>query len=1137
MKNTLELFLDLYRSITAIHYVEETEENYVKQGKAFFYMPGRGHEGSIALNPFLTPQDYLACHYRDKALMLARGAKPSDFFKTMLCTADSDSHGRQMSAFLHNRKLNILSLSGPVANAALHACGIAAELSREAHEKHPIVYCGLGDGMTQEGEFYEAALCAMQQNLPVLFVIQDNGYAISTTTKGKTFFSTAQGDESSFCGIPIERIEGFDIIKSYEAFSMITERMRNRAKDKSGIVPAIVVMKTERLSSHTNADDQTVYRSPEELEYARNHFDPLMIFEKKLIEMGVSQNDLETIKNEAKSRVEKDLQEASRSAEPEPCFDAKMPVDFDAVAKKTITKSTQAEEKYTQKNDFTMNEAINAVFFNRLATDERVTLFGEDIEDPKGDVFGVTRGLSTAFPGRVCNSPLAEASIAGMSVGRAMVGGKPVAFFQFADFMPPAMNQLFSEVGNMYWRTAGTWQVPVIFMVSCGAYRPGLGPFHASTLESMVLQIPGIDVFMPSTAENAAHLLNTAFESNRPTVFFYPKNCLNDRALSASPEALYHAMNPLQAQKIAVGTDITLVGWGNTVSLIKQAATILEKNGKSVEIIDLPALSPWDKDGVIQSVKKTSRLLVVQENNVSCSFSSEVAAVVSEFFSQHAKTQHVLIRRLSRGDTYVPFHYGNQLTVLPSVTSVVETATEMLGGTLTWIEKASQAESADTIIPVSGTSPSDEVIVVIEWLVSAGDTIKQGDIIAHMEADKAAFEFASPVGGKIAKIFLSEGDSAGIGEALFSVEKNESTTHALALTREIVKEASIVWEKSSDDDAKKHTPAQCDDSKGKEQSSQSAVIGIAGIASAIASKKVSSEELEQQNGWENLAKKNGIQNRYWADDGEDTVTLGFAAAQKLLKKLQLSVTDIDAVICATGSPVYMNPSVACCVLEKLSRAENTQSDASAFDFSAACAGYIYGLKIARSFVYENPGAKVLLLTSEVLSGQLDKTDISTAPIFGDAATASIICSSDTLKLEVSMLKPNISSVAEDGSLLRIPRNEATPIFMNGPAIFLAAIREMGASLAGICGEYNIDLKSLDLIVPHQANQRIINALRQKLHLKEEQVFSNIADFGNTSSSTIPIALEQIFEQNIHGTIGLCAFGAGFTVGSCILRRT
>ncbi len=1125
----MQKLLDIYKSVVTIRKIEEVEENYVKQGKAFFFMPGTGHEETVAINNSLIEEDYLACHYRDKALMVARGAKPVDFFNNMLSNAESDSAGRQMSAFLHNKNLHMLSLSGPVTNSALQSCGIAEELKRNPNyaEKKPIVYCGLGDGMTQEGEFYEAVLYAMQQRLPVLFVIQDNGYAISTKTKGKTFFNTAQGDEQSFCGVPIERIDGFDIANSEESFSKIIARIRENATKEDGIVPALVVLKTERLSSHTNADDQTVYRTKEELEHNAKSCDPVAIFEKYLLEQGIKKSELEIIAKEIDEQIQKDLETATKGTDPKAEFDAKLPVDFNKIQNKAISLHKETENHYATKTELTMNEAINAVLFNRLANDKNVTLFGEDIEDPKGDVFGVTKGLSTAFPTQVKNAPLAEAAIAGVSIGKALAGGKPVGFFQFADFMAPAMNQLFAEFGNMYWRSNGAWQNPAIFMVSCGAYRPGLGPFHASTMEHMMLQIPGIDVFMPSNAKDAAKLLNTAFESNRPTVFFYPKNCLNMRSLSTKLPSITECANPTQAKVLEQGTDITLVGWGNATELLQKASNIIAENKKSAELIDLASLSPWDINTVVQSVKKTGKLLVVQENNKTCSFASEVASSVIEEFSKNPTQKQPLVRRLSRSDTFVPFNYANQLEILPSVTSIVEVIVEMIGGQITWKDEAESAGGTNTIIKASGTSPSDEIITVVEWLVKKDDTIKEGQIIANMEADKASFEFASPVAGKIADLIVQEGDSVDVGKDLFSIVGTENKESAKITTREEIKKAEITW---------KQERPQIAQNQSVQIASGSTKIGIAGIEYVTGSRKISTQTLEELNEWTGVAKKNGIQERFWANKDENSATLGFAAATKLLDRLQLSIMDIDAVICATGSPVSISPSTACVILNKLSAREEKISRATAFDFTSACSGFIYGLQITHDFVHAKPDSKILFITAEVLTPQVDKTDLGTAPIFSDAATATIICSADSMNLEAVINRPQTSTLAEDGSVLLIPRDVNEKIFMNGPAVFLAAVKEMSESLKLTCAENNVTPDDIDIVVPHQANQRIINSVRQKLKLKEDKIYSNIEHFGNTSSCSIPIALSQIFETDAKGNIALCSFGAGFTVGSCLLVR-
>ncbi len=1115
---TTDMLLDLYRFMVRARILDEAEENYVKQGKGFFHMPGKGHEASAALNPFLIPDDYLACHYRDKALMLARGAQPADFFRNLFCRDTSDSRGRQMSAFLHNRKLNLISLSGPVANSALHACGAAWQL-RDAGpaDVRPIVLCGLGDGMTQEGELYEAVLFAAREKLPVLFLIEDNGYAISTKTAGKTFYSTPSGtEETSFCGVPVERINGMNVAEAYEKFGRITEKMRAES------CPVIAVFSVDRLSSHTNADDQTVYRSRAELEKAFKENDPITRAEEELKNRGVDTAVFEKIKEEQRKLMADAAAEVWDEEEPQPCFDAKRPYVY-------------AEKAYPgakRSGILTMNEAINETLYLHLKNDPRVILFGEDIEDPKGDVFGVTRGLSTAFPGRVVNSPLAEATIAGVSAGRALAGGRPVAFIQFADFFPVAMNQLFAEIGNMYWRTAGAWETPVIFMVTCGAYRPGLGPFHASTLESMVLQIPGIDVYMPSCAEDAAGLLHAAFESGRPAVYFYPKNCLNDRGLAADISAVCRTREPGRLRTVKEGTDITLAGWGNTVAINMQAAALLEKNGRSAEVIDLCSLSPWDEKGVLASARKTGKLLVVQEDNRTCGFAGEVAAFIAE-----ASDGAVAVRRLTRPDTYVPFHFGNQLEVLPSVASVTEAAADMLGGSVSW-ERTDGADpgSADgcTVVNASGSSPSDEMVTVIEWKIKPGDTITAGDMIAQMEADKAAFDFYAPVSGVVQEFFVAEGDFVDVGKPLLSVKTGEGQASAPGPAPsheqnvEDGKETAVIQWKTSAKDGKREASVPSDEKKN--------AVGLAAVAYVTGSRKVPNAELETEHpDWAGLEKRTGIAPRFWASEDETAVTLGTEAAHRVLDELGLTTDDLDLVICATGSPVTVSPALACLILSRLPGDKSVRQPG-AYDISAACSGYLYALTNAYDFLSNKPDAKILVITSEVLSKQLNPDDMGTAPIFGDAATATLVCTEKSFPLKAVISRPVLSSAAENGEKLCIPRDIRDSITMNGPAVFLAAVKDMGVILARACEEAGVDAHDLDLIVPHQANQRIINAIRQRLKFRPEVMFSNIAQFGNTSSSSIPICLKQIlWDEGRKGRMGLCAFGAGFVYAACVIE--
>ena len=291
--------------------------------------------------------------------------------------------------------------------------------------------------------------------------------------------------------------------------------------------PVIVVFDVERLTSHTSADDHAIYRTADDLQHARETGDPLQLCEAALLQQGVEPEALQTLRQSVIREVALAEQAAFAGAEP--------PVELEAKKRLPVELTHPSREvRGTGEKTVSMRQALRDVLLHRLQSDPRVVLFGEDIEDPKGDVFGVTRGLSSQFPGRVLNSPLSESTILGTSIGRALAGQRPVAFIQFADFLPLAQNQIAAELAMLYWRTAGRWEAPVIVMAPCGAYRPGLGPYHAQTGEATWSHIPGLDVFMPCTAADAAGLLNAAFESGRPTLFLYPKALLNDMTLATA---------------------------------------------------------------------------------------------------------------------------------------------------------------------------------------------------------------------------------------------------------------------------------------------------------------------------------------------------------------------------------------------------------------------------------------------------------------------------------------------------------------------------------------------------------------------------------------------------------------------------
>lgn len=1107
---------DLYRQMVTAREIDRLEEDFTHRGEAFFHVSGAGHEGSAALAPHLIPQDWLHCHYRDKALMLARGIAPEMFFHSLFCKAASHSQGRQMSAHMSDPALHILSIVGPVGNSALQAAGVAAAVRNQPEA--PLVLCSLGDGMSQQGEALEAIAQAVRDDLPVLFLIENNQYAISTRTEGRTFFSQPGGRPAAFYGIPLTRVDGRDALGAYEAFGRIVPQMRQSRG------PAIVVFDVDRLSNHTNADDQNVYRLAADIERVCRECDPVANLRAWLLEQGAPDDELDQMEREIRAALVEAARRSQRGPEPEPTMTAKKPLPATLSDPQREYAGTDDEPRLT------MLEALRGVLEQRMQQDERVTLFGEDIEDPKGDVFGVTRGLTRAFPGRVRNAPLAEATILGVSIGRALAGERPVAFLQFADFLPLAYNQVFAELGSLFWRSDGAWNAPVIVMISCGAYRPGLGPFHANSLEALAAHTPGIDVLMPSTASDAAGLLNAAFQSERPTLFFYPKSCLNDRNHTTSAD-LDRQLTPIGAARIVrEGADITLVSWGNPVAMCEEAAVTLEQQNVSAEVIDLRSLSPWDRDTVLASAEKTERLLVVHEDTHTCGLGAEVLATVQELTHQHIR-----MTRVTRPDTHVPCNFANQLAVLPSFKRILEAAADLLDLSVTWRTFEQERDAHITTIDAIGSSPSDESATVLEWRVSPGSRIQEGQLVAELEADKAVVDLHAPVSGDVVEILVKPDETVKVGTPLMTVRTEEA-----AALKPMTKEAPGIPEFQRKSLLKGRQPEPAGRPLWVHHAPHQTVMGIAGIATALGSNVVTNEHIAEHLDSmtaQDIVKLTGIEERRWVAEHESALTLGIAAAQDVLAKTGLRSDDLDMVLCCSGTPEFMTPSMACLLLNALTPSASSKP-IQAHDISAACSGYLYALQTAYDFLNSCPHARVLVVTTEALSRKLDRTDANTAPIFGDGATATLLQGAvHRDALQAQLFRPVLSAKGEDGQALRVPTHiEDGFVSMNGRKVFSEAVRAMIAMLTQACDDAGIDVEALDLIVPHQANQRIIDAIRKRVKFPAEKVYSNIRAIGNTSSSSIPICLEQVLQtQSAGDKIGLCAFGGGFTFGGGIVK--
>jgi 2-oxoisovalerate dehydrogenase E1 component len=1102
--------LDVFRSMLLARELDRVEQEMVRRGEASFHVSGGGHESTAVLGSLLHAEDYLHAHYRDKALLIARGLPIHSFLDALLCNGRGASRGRNMVAHLSSRSHNVVNMPTPVANNALHACGVAAAIRDQ--ESRPVVYCANGDGTTQQGEFYEGIAEAARENLPVMFMIEDNHLAISTTTLERTFYSHQGGVSSEFHGVPIRHCDGRDPVATYGVLEEVILQMRADRR------PIIIVMDVERLSDHTNADDQRVYRDAEDIRRSQEEGDPIRNLRTWLIAQGCDAEELQQLADDAAVLVAEAELDALGVADPALTTTAKvnLPVELTHPARET-----RAEEDPT---GITMKEAMREVFNYWLEKDDRVTLHGQDIEDPKGDVFGVTKGLSTKYPGRVRNAPLAEATIIGTAIGRALTGERPVAFLQFADFLPMAFNQIACELSTMYWRSDGEWQCPVILLAPYGAYRPGLGPFHSHSMESITAHCPGLDVFIPSTAADAAGVLNAAFLSTRPSVIFYPKSLINDPAGATPASTVTDNFSPIGVgRKLRSGRDVTLVAWGNTVRICREVADALEQVGKEAEIIDLRSISPWDQKMVIASAEKTAHLVVVHEDNEFCGMGAEILSTIAE-----RARMPVAMRRVARPNTLLPCNISNQLDLLPSFQSVLGACAELLDLDIQWPEAKAESQVDRIIVEAVGSGPADEAVEVVELYVEMGQVVCRGDVIASLEATKSVFDLTAPVDGIVEAILAEPGQSVPVGDPLLTLRP----TGPLRPRRTVYKREQL---------KPKLTPKADSHSiriGAKPPERRNFEVGMSLVSTVAGSRVITNDELlkgMKGRTSEDVIRRTGIERRHWASEGETAVTMAASACATALEQAGMMLDDVDVVICATTSPTSVTPSMACQVVHQLTTGKAV-GNIQAYDINAACSGYLYALQAGYDFLQSTPEGRVLLVTAEVLSPLLDPDDFDTAILFGDATSATILYGESLMDQAVARLtRPDVSARGEDGSALSVPLPHDGYIQMQGRKVFTEAVRSMVGSLNRVCTRQHLQMEDLRLVVPHQANQRIIDAIQARVGVN---VYSNIRNFGNTSSTSIPLCLSEVLPNCKEGDrLGLCAFGGGFTFGAGILEKT
>jgi 2-oxoisovalerate dehydrogenase E1 component len=1148
----LAVIRTLHRWIYTARVIDERESELVSRGEAYFQLASSGHEANAVFGLWLTADDWLAAHYRAKALLVARGMPIEAFFHNLLNTRDSQSGGRQMNPFASDPALRILPQNIPVGNQLLHAVGVAQELARQGDRKG-IVLAGIGDGGTQQGESLEAIAEAVRTSAPVLFVVEDNAYAISTRTRGQTFYSLPEWAEPAahYHGLPIQALDARDPVGIVEPVRSMVEAVRNTRR------PGLLVLRLERLANHTNADDERVYRTSEERAEARSEGDPVAAVRRHMAAHGVEECELAEIERKIREQVEGAVEQARRAPDPpaerrgRPARDGAVEAAREA-AHAGLAIRSGGEEAVRVLPRLTMIEAIRGVLRERLENDARVTLLGQDIEDPKGDVFGVTRGLSTAFPGRVRNAPLAEATILGTAIGQAMAGGRPVAFLQFADFLPVAYNQIHSELGSIAWRTGGRWSCPVIVLVACGGYRPGLGPFHSQTLESVLAHTPGIDVYMPSTPGDAAGLLQSAFDSNQPAILLYPKICLNDPSRSEHLDLTRVRIAPGTARRVRQGRDLTLVSWGSTMPLVEEAAERLERAGVTVDLWDLRSIAPWDRAGVVRSAEQTGRLIVVHEDGRTCGFGAEVAAEVAESLGARVR-----VKRVTRGDTLVPCNVARHLEALPSLRDVIEAAAELLDAELSWRATggdegqgavASQSGSGERLpILARGSSPADHTVRVVQWLIRAGQAIQAGDSVAELEAEKALYTLTAPLSGRVDALIVPEGETVSAGAPIAWLEPASEPAVQRGSAQADPGEPVLKCAGESRDDA------QATASSARESALDSHRLGTLPVLEAVSAARggrVMTNEaiihLFPGRSSEDIRRRTGIAERTWLAEGETLLGLAERACRDVLERSGCGLDQLDSLIVCTTTPLSITPSLACLLLERLAAGRAPAPEVAAYDILAACSGYLYALQQAYDLFRSRPAARVLVVTAEAMSGTVNSADFDTAILFGDAATATILAGPEAARPVgtremgqfVRYHRPWIAARGEPGKMIRVPLPGTGPFHMDGLRVFAEAVKRMTMSLREACRAAEVSISDLELVVPHQANGRILDEVVRQLGIPSSRVANQIEKTGNTSSSSIPLVLADLLEKGQWpaGPVGLAAFGGGFTFGAAVLER-
>jgi 2-oxoisovalerate dehydrogenase E1 component len=684
--------VEIYRVMFLSRRLDDREILLKRQQKIFFQISGAGHEAFLvaaawALDP---KKDWFFPYYRDRALCLQLGVTAEEMLlQAVGAAADPASGGRQMPSHWGNKRVNIVTQGSPTGSQCLQAVG-CAEAGRyfaanpAAAKKHDgdyrqfhdvtftgdeVTYVSVGDGTTSEGEFWESLNAASNLKLPVLFVVEDNGYAISTPVEVNTAGGNISKLVANFPNFFFAEVDGTDPIESYAAFQKAVAHCR------AGKGPAFVHGHVIRPYSHSLSDDERAYR-PEQERDADAKRDPISKLQMLLLREGIlDEAGIDTLEKEVEAEIQAATDAALVAALP--ATDSYNLHVYSEELKTTSSVFSTAPAPSDDKTERTMADLINLCLRDEMRRDSRIVIFGEDVADctreqyltdkqvkGKGGVFKLTSGLQAEFgSNRVFNSQLAEATIVGRATGMATRGMKAVGEVQFFDYIWPAMQQLRDELPTIRWRSNGDFAAPAVIRVAIGGYLTGGAIYHSQCGESIFTHTPGMHVVFPSNALDANGLLRTALRCDDPVLFLEHKRLYREtfgRAAYPGPDY----MVPFGKLKVVKpGTDITLVTYGATVPRALQAAQRAEReNNISVEVLDLRSLNPFDWDGIAASVKKTNRVIVAHEDTLSWGYGAEIAARIADELFEDLDAP---VKRVAAKDVFVAYQPLLEDVILP----------------------------------------------------------------------------------------------------------------------------------------------------------------------------------------------------------------------------------------------------------------------------------------------------------------------------------------------------------------------------------------------------------------------------------------------------------------------------------------